>query len=95
MIYTIARERILAMGTAVLNRNEVVNKHNYVVLGGTTPEWMTALFKRLTGINLFSENFELFWIKMPGYYAVCILLCHSILCYSILFYSILSYSIWL
>ena len=43
-----------------------VDQHNYVVLGGASQDWLTALLKRLTPINLFPKGFELFWINMPG-----------------------------
>ncbi len=60
------RKRILDIRKQVLNTGRGADKHNYVVLGGASGEWGTALVKRFLKINLFPKNFELFWIKMPG-----------------------------
>jgi len=60
------RLRILQMKDDVMNKSPSSNKHNYVVLGGQTKEWMQAGLKRFTRINAFAKDFELFWIKMPG-----------------------------
>ena len=56
------RHRIMAMD-GVLNRDAGAK---YVVLGGHPKEWIVAGVKRLTGIDFFAKNFELFWIKMPN-----------------------------
>ena len=57
------RERLLQMPDRILTNPDL---HNYVVLGGTSLQWIKAAIKRFTSVNLFSRSFELFWIKMPN-----------------------------
>ena len=57
------RERLLQIPDRILRNPDL---HNYVVLGGTSLEWIKAGIKRFISINLFSKPFELFWIKMPN-----------------------------
>ena len=57
------RERLLQIPDRILRNPDL---HNYVVLGGTSLEWIKAGIKRFISVNLFSKPFELFWIKMPN-----------------------------
>ena len=57
------RERLLQISDQILKNPDL---HNYVVLGGTSLEWIKAGIKRFISVNLFSKPFELFWIKMPN-----------------------------
>ena len=57
------RERLLQMPDRILRNPDL---HNYVVLGGTSLQWIKAAIKRFISVNLFSKSFELFWIKMPN-----------------------------
>ena len=57
------RERLLQISDQILKNPDL---HNYVVLGGTTLQWIKAAIKRFISVNLFSKSFELFWIKMPN-----------------------------
>ena len=62
--------RLRTMQPRVLRKGPGVDAHNYVVLGGATGSWATALVKRFLKINCFPKGFELFWIKMPGAHRV-------------------------
>ena len=57
------RERLLQIPDRILRNPDL---HNYVVLGGTSLQWIKAAIKRFISVNLFSKPFELFWIKMPN-----------------------------
>jgi NADPH:quinone reductase-like Zn-dependent oxidoreductase len=57
--------RIHAAGAAVLKQGaEAADPHNYVVFGGSFRSFAAAALKRFTGLNLFTNGFELFWINM-------------------------------
>lgn len=58
------------MSPPVVAAGRGADGHCYVVLGGATGHWATALLKRFLGLNCFETGFELFWIKMPGSRAV-------------------------
>ena len=57
--------RVRSMSPPVIACGKGADAHCYVVLGGATRHWGTALLKRFFHINCFEQGFELFWIKMP------------------------------
>lgn len=59
---TVLRER---EGVIKLPSERGVDPHNYVVLGGSPGQWLTAGVKRICGCNRFPSGFEVFWINMP------------------------------
>jgi len=59
------KDRVLDYRDLIIKNNLIDKLSPYVTIGGPFSDWVKAGIKRKIGLNLFSKNRELFWVRFP------------------------------